>query len=298
MAFVGRIKWIHTLGYVVLAGLLCFGSAVAQAPAETEETVVAAEEVTEEIAGELTDTLGMTDTLGEGEMSDTLAAGTGFADLEEESGILDRMAKSGFVDLFHKGGRFMWALLLLTVVGLAVILERFYTIFKSRTNVRRLTAQIGEALRKDGVDGAMQVCQRTRGPIASILHAGLMKAERGPEEIEKAIQSAGTVEMSYLERGLVVISSVSTIGPLLGFLGTASGMISAFETIAAAEQVNAKLVAGGISEALITTAAGLAIAIPAQAAHNFFVAQVDRFIIEMEQSSTEMIDTLIELEGK
>ena len=102
--------------------------------------------------------------------------------------------------------------------------------------------------------------------------------------------------MSFLERGLVVISSVATIGPLLGFLGTASGMINAFETIAAAEQVNAKLVASGISEALITTAAGLSIAIPAQAAYNFFVAQVDRFIIEMEQASTEMIDTLISLE--
>ena len=102
--------------------------------------------------------------------------------------------------------------------------------------------------------------------------------------------------MSFLERGLVVISSVATIGPLLGFLGTASGMINAFETIAAAEQVNAKLVASGISEALITTASGLAIAIPAQAAYNYFISRVDNFVIEMEQASTEMIDLLIALE--
>jgi biopolymer transport protein ExbB len=125
-----------------------------------------------------------------------------------------------------------------------------------------------------------------------------MKAQYGRDEMEKSIQSAGTIEMSFLERGLVVLSSVATIGPLLGFLGTVSGMIHAFEAIAAAEQVNAKLVATGISEALITTATGLIIAIPAQAAYNFFIAQIDRFVIEMEEASSEMIDSLIMMEGK
>ncbi len=248
-------------------------------------------------SGAVADTMaGMTDTLAT-ETTDSLAAGMTM-DTAEPEGFMDRIANSGLVTLFHNGGTFMWPLLILSVIGLAVFFERFWTFSKARTNVRKFMARISNALTKEGIEGAMRVCEETRGPISAVLHAGLMKAGRGPDAIEKAIQSSGTIEMSFLERGLVVISSVATIGPLLGFLGTVSGMINAFEAIAAADQVNAKVVAGGISEALITTAAGLMIAIPAQAAYNYFVAQIDKFIIEMEEASTEMIDTLISMESE
>ena len=103
--------------------------------------------------------------------------------------------------------------------------------------------------------------------------------------------------MSFLERGLIWISSVTTIAPLMGFLGTVSGMINAFEAIAASEQVNAKLVASGISEALITTATGLIVAIPATIGYNYFVSSIDRFVIEMEETSAELIEELERLKG-
>ena len=110
-----------------------------------------------------------------------------------------------------------------------------------------------------------------------------------------SISTAGTIETAFLERGLIWIASVTTIAPLIGFLGTVSGMINAFEAIAAAEQVNAKLVASGISEALITTATGLMVAIPASIGYNYFVSAIDRFVIEMEETSAELVEELTKL---
>jgi biopolymer transport protein ExbB len=154
---------------------------------------------------------------------------------------------------------------------------------------------IQKSLRSEGVDAAIRTCERTRGPIAAILHAGLLKTARGPQAVEKAIDTAGAIEMSFLERGLSAIAAVVVVAPMLGFLGTVSGMIHAFEAIAAADQVSAKLVASGIAEALITTAAGLIIAIPASLFHSYFTDQVDRFVVEMEETSAELINELTEL---
>ncbi len=212
-----------------------------------------------------------------------------------EEGFVARIRKSGLVTLFLKGGIFMYFLLGTSIVGVAVIIERAITLSRARTDVRKLMKRVLDALHSKGVEAAAHECERTRGPIAAILHAGLKRAERGTEAVERAIETAGTIETSFLERGLIWLATVATIAPLLGFLGTVSGMIRAFNAIAEAEQVNAKLVASGISEALITTATGLLIAIPVQAFHNFFVSQIDRFIIEMEESTADLIDTLIML---
>ena len=110
--------------------------------------------------------------------------------------------------------------------------------------------------------------------------------------MEKAITTAASIETALLERGLIWLATVANIAPLLGFLGTVSGMIHAFEAIAAAEEVSARLVATGIYEALITTAAGLIVAIPVQTAHNYFVSRIDKFVIDMEESGAELIDAL------
>jgi biopolymer transport protein ExbB len=205
------------------------------------------------------------------------------------------LGQSGAGRLFVAGGNFMWGLLAAALFALAIILERAYTLAKARTNTRRLIGTVITTLRSEGVTEAAQVCERTRGPIAAILHSGLMRADRGPEAVEKAIETSGTIEMAFLERGLVGLSSVANVAPLLGFLGTVSGMISAFEAIANADQVNAKLVASGISEALITTATGLIIAIPASLGHSFFLSVIDRFIIEMEETSAELVEELTQL---
>jgi len=215
---------------------------------------------------------------------------------KEQSSFTYRIKNSGIGQNYIKGGVFMHFLLLSSIIGLVFIIERLWTLSRARTNVRALMGRIVRALREDGVQGALEECERTRGPIAAILHSGLMRAAHGPDAVAKAIETSGTVEMSFLERGLVAIATVGNIAPLLGFLGTVSGMISAFAAIAAAEQVSAKLVAKGIQEALITTASGLIIAIPMNIMHNFFVAQIDRFITEMEEASAELINELVEME--
>jgi biopolymer transport protein ExbB len=214
-------------------------------------------------------------------------------------GYVDRspIGKTGAGELFVKGGQFMWWLLIVALTGFIFLIERLWTLNRARINTRRLIGTVITTLRNDGVQAAAEECQKVRGPIAAILYSGLQKADKGREAVEKAIATAGTIEMSFLERGLIWISSVTTIAPLIGFLGTVSGMINAFEAIAASEQVNAKLVASGISEALITTASGLIVAIPATIGYNYFIASIDRFVIEMEETSAELIEELTKLQG-
>jgi biopolymer transport protein ExbB len=217
---------------------------------------------------------------------------------KEQSGFVNRMKRSGIGQNYIKGGFFMHFLLLASLIGLVFILERLWTLSRARTNVRRLMGKVIRGLREKGVQGAMEELEATRGPIAAILHSGLLRANHGPSAVEKAIETSGTIEMSFLERGLVAIATVGNVAPLLGFLGTVSGMISAFAAIATAEQVSAKLVAKGIQEALITTATGLIIAIPMNIMHNYFVAVIDRFITEMEEASAELVNELIEIEAR
>jgi len=215
-------------------------------------------------------------------------------------GYVDRspIGKTGAGELFVKGGQFMWWLLIVALTGFVFLIERLWTLNRARVNTRRLIGTVITTLRNDGVQAAAEECQKVRGPIAAILYSGLQKADKGREAVEKAIATAGTIEMSFLERGLIWISSVTTIAPLIGFLGTVSGMINAFEAIAASEQVNAKLVASGISEALITTATGLVVAIPATIGYNYFVSAIDRFVIEMEEASAELIEEVGRLKGE
>jgi biopolymer transport protein ExbB len=199
------------------------------------------------------------------------------------------------VDLFVKGGNFMWPLLFMLFFGLVVAFERFYTLSKAHINASDFFAQIQEALKQGGPEAAAEVCSNTQGPVASVLHAGLLRIDRGLDHVEKAITESGAVEMAFLERGMVWLSTVANIAPLLGFLGTVSGMISAFESIAAAGDVEPSIVASGISEALITTASGLVIAIPIQAFHNYFVSKIDKIIIDMQEASTQFTEELIQL---
>ena len=200
------------------------------------------------------------------------------------------------LDLFYQGGPFMYPLLLTLLLGLAVAFERFWALSRASINTRKFLQRIKIALKEEGITAAQELCANTRGPVAAIFHAGLMRVDRGLEHVEKAIENAGTIEMSFLEKGLVWLATVANIAPMLGFLGTVSGMIAAFQTIAEAGDIEPTMVASGISEALITTASGLTIAIPIQAFHNYFVSRIDRLIIDMEESANDLIDFLVEME--
>ena len=197
------------------------------------------------------------------------------------------------LQLFRDGGIFMWPLLACSVLGLAVILVKFVTLQMAKIRTDQLLDRVRSLVRAGRVEDAIHLCARTRGPVASILLTGLHLYQEG--EVDRADQTvthAGRIEMAFLEKGLVVLATIANVAPLIGFLGTVAGMILAFGAIEMAGEVEATLVAGGIKVALVTTAAGLVIAIPVNIAHNFFVSQIDSLIIDMRQGVETIHDIL------
>lgn len=203
---------------------------------------------------------------------------------EEEAGSVQ--------DYFAKGGVVMYPLLLTSVLAGAYIIERLFTYQFAKIDARRFTDRIVELVKAGKRGEAIEECKKTRGPIAAVFKAVLKRADRGVAAAEKAAANSGAVELAFLERGLIVLASVSTIAPILGFLGTVTGMIRAFEGIARAGEVKPTVVASGISEALITTATGLAISFPVLIMYNYFTNRIDRFVLEMEEGTTELIDAI------
>jgi len=200
------------------------------------------------------------------------------------------------VEYFVDGGPFMWPILVLLIFGLAIAFERFYSLMMSSINSKKFFAEVKDSLGSGGVDSAIELCNKTRGPVAEVFHAGLTRSHRGLAEIEKAIQNAGTVEMSFLEKNMIWLNLVVSVAPMLGFTGTVAGMVKAFDSIEAANNISPAVVAGGISQALLTTAFGLIVAIIIQFFQNFFVSKIDRLVLDMEEYSIELVDNLYEME--
>lgn len=194
---------------------------------------------------------------------------------------------------FNEGGNFMWPVLVALILGLAIFLERIITLNLADIDTRKFVVDVQEALQEGGVPAAKELCAETRGPVASVFQAGLMRADEGIEAAEKAISAYGSIEMSFLERGLVWLSLFIAVAPLLGFLGTVVGMIQAFDAIEQAGDISPSLVAGGIKVALLTTAFGLIAGIILQLGYNYCVSKIDRIISEMEESSITLIDSIV-----
>jgi biopolymer transport protein ExbB len=204
----------------------------------------------------------------------------------------------GLVELFNDGGGFMWPILVLLVVGLAFSIERVFTLTRASVNTRKFLARLHSALQEGGIEGAAAECEKTPGPVASILHAGLSRADKGLDSVEKSITNAGSIEMAFLERGMVVLSTVIVLAPMLGFTGTVAGMVDAFDAIKTANDISPTVVAGGISKALLTTLFGLVVAMIIQVFYNFFTSRIDKLILDMEESSVELMDALVDIESK
>lgn len=202
------------------------------------------------------------------------------------------------VEMFVQGGEFMWPILGCLVIGIAITIERFISLSRASVNTRKFLAEVTGALDKSGTDAAVEVCQKTKGPVAAIFHAGLLRAGKGTETVEKAITNAGTIEMAFLERGMIWLSTFITIAPMLGFTGTVRGMIVAFNDIKKANDIQPSIVAEGISIALLTTLFGLVVAIILQLFHNYFISKIDRLVIDMEETSAELVDHLVEREPR
>ncbi len=202
------------------------------------------------------------------------------------------------VRYFLEGGAFMWPILILFIIGFAFVIERFWTLTRASVNTRKFLSKIKMALDEGGVSAALEECEKTAGPVASIFHAGLSRTSKGIEHVEKAITNAGSLEMAFLERGMVVLSTVIVLAPMLGFTGTVYGMVKAFDDIKKLNDISPSIVAGGISMALLTTLFGLIVAMFIQVLNNYFTSRIDKLIIDMEESSVELIDTLVEMEEK
>ena len=196
------------------------------------------------------------------------------------------------VDFFVQGGGFMWPILIALLFGLAIIGERAYSLINSRSDTDQFFEEVKTIYSDSGKEQAIEFCENSPGPVASIFYAGLSKMEKTKEEVEKAVQNAGGLEMAFLEKNMIWINSVITIAPMLGFTGTVVGMIKAFEDIKMANDISPAVVAGGISQALLTTAFGLIVAMIMQVAQNFFVSMIDKLILDMEEQSIKIVEYL------
>lgn len=198
---------------------------------------------------------------------------------------------------FSKGGLFMWPIIICAAIGMGFVIERFIFYHRVRTNPREFIVELDEKIKNGSIADVERFCEEKNIVLSRIILKGLRLRDLGPDHVEKGIAASGAIETASLENGLSVLAAIGNIAPLLGFLGTVSGMISAFQNIALADQISASLVAGGIFEALITTQAGLLIAIPVLAFYNYFVHRVDSFVTDIERIASDIVEKILREHG-
>lgn len=203
------------------------------------------------------------------------------------------------VTQFQQGGPMMYPLLVFSLLALTFIIERAIALRRAKINVNEFLSKVRKALLVNrDVRAAIKVCEEYKGPVASVVKSALLKYGHPREEIEKNIESAAIFESGRLERGLMVLSSTANVAPMMGFLGTVTGMIRSFATLATQGLTNPGAVAAGISEALITTATGLFIAIPAQLGYNYFMSRINKFMRDIETASNMLMETFVEMDSE
>ena len=201
--------------------------------------------------------------------------------------------------LFADGGLMMYPLVLCSMISVGVMIAKFFTLRIAHRGTHRVLVDVDELVLRGDVVGAIEVCRNTPGPASAILLAGLRRIQGkklNEGELESAVSTVGTIELSFLERGLVILATIANVAPLMGFLGTVYGMVMAFAAIEAAGTVDPATVAGGIKVALLTTAAGLVIAVPVNIAYNFFVTRIDQLVADMEHGASKIMSLAWDLE--
>ncbi len=261
---------------LTVAGMLTFGL----------NTAVLAEEPAPEV-----ETEEVTDVDQEPEIDPAAAMEEELApDVVEEDRSYHYILKEQFME---GGPMFMSIVLLCLIIGLGLCVERIIYLNLAHTNTTKLLNKVEDALKTDGVDAAKEICRNTRGPVASIFYQGLDRYNEGMEVVEKSIVSYGSVMMGRLEMNLTWISLFIAIAPMLGFMGTVIGMITAFDAIAAAGDISPTIVADGIKVALLTTVFGLIVAVILQIFYNYIVSKIDGIVNTMEDATISFMDILI-----
>ena len=195
------------------------------------------------------------------------------------------------LELIFRGGPLMWPIMACSVVAFAIAIERFVFLRRASIASRDFLEAVRQVLRQDRVQDAVAMCGEAEGPLARMVKAGLVRSGRSREEIREAMEDAGKIEVPRLERFLPGLATCASIAPLLGLLGTVQGMIKCFAAIQFKQGlVNPSDLAGGIGNALITTAAGLVVAIPTIVVYNYFVGRVDGLVVQLEVSAAEVLE--------
>ena len=195
---------------------------------------------------------------------------------------------------FIEGGPFFMGIVLVTLIlGLAIAIERIIYLNMATTNTDKLVDNVEEAMSSGGVEAAKELCRNTKGPVASIFYQGLDRMDEGVDAAEKAVVAYGGVQMGLLEKNVSWLSLFIALAPMLGFMGTVIGMISAFDSIEAAGDISQAVVAGGIKVALLTTVFGLVVAIILQIFYNYIISKIDGIVNNMEDASIKLVDLLI-----
>jgi biopolymer transport protein ExbB len=203
------------------------------------------------------------------------------------------------LEMVSKGGFVMYPILLCSLVAVYISIERYLALRKAQIDVGQFMMKVKSIFHQGDVSAVLAFCSQKDAPIANIIRRGILKHDQGDEKVREAVEDAGREEVYHLEKRLPVLASMAGIAPMLGFLGTVVGMISAFQQIESlAGNVNPGDLAGGIWAALLTTAFGLTVGIPSYALYNYFVSRVARFVHEMEVTTTEFLDLFQRREEK
>ena len=185
----------------------------------------------------------------------------------------------------------MWVIMLASAVALAVFLERFLQYHREQINSAEFLNGVRNVLKRDNVVEAIAICEATPGPVARLVKVAIVNRDRGRDAVYEALEDAGSGEVPQLEQKLNVLATIAQIAPLMGLLGTVLKFMTVFKDMQAAGQTaHVGQLSAGVWEALICTAAGLAVSIPCYAAYNYLVGRVNSIVLDMEQCSTEILN--------
>lgn len=227
-------------------------------------------------------------------------AGTAIADTLQQAAPLvtppagNAAPSLSFMELLMKGGYIMIPLGILSIAGLFIFFERLFTIRKFSNIDQNFLHQIRDFMHQGNIDAAKSLCKNTNSPVARMIYKGLMRLGKPVKEIEGAIENIGKLEIYQMEKNLGLLGTIASIAPMFGFLGTIFGVIKIFYNISLADNISIGLIAGGLYEKMITSAAGLLIGIFAYLAHHYLILMIDRVVNKMEINAIEFIDLLEE----
>lgn len=198
----------------------------------------------------------------------------------------------GILELIDNSGVLFYPLALLAVWGMVIIVIKLVTLRRDRIIVPEVVEKLEELVVSGNIPEATAFCKKNSAPMTRILLAAIINYEKDEAELKESVEEAGRQELPRIQSHLTTLSTIASVSPLLGLFGTVSGMISVFSVLSQEANVEANMLAGGISQALVTTAIGMAIAMPTLAFYNYFAGKVQNLIIEIEKIALHMVAVL------